>query len=905
MTLLNLSNPPAAAESTAFLPASPLQADVITRALRDDDQVTALRHILEQLNTELNERFLSGEPTPNLVYGRALAMDQLLAAIWQSFDWQEIQGFALIAVGGYGRGELLPSSDIDLLILFADEHNFAANQERVEAFVALLWDLKLEVGHSARTIATCAEKAAAEVTVMTNLLEARVISGNPALLDELHRAVSPQRMWPSAAFYRAKHAEQTERYQKFNHTEYNLEPNVKNGPGTLRDLQTIGWIAKRHFGKANLVDLIHQDFLSETEYQTITDIQAFLWRTRYALHMITGREEDRLLFELQEQVAELFGYRDANGQSAVEHLMQDYFRAVFNARAHNLVLLQLLDEIIHCESAETEITAINSRFQIRKGYIETTNAQVFQRTPSALLEIFVLCAQYPEIEDISANTMRLMLAARNLIDGAFRQDLRNITFFMELMRSPQGVYHGLLRMNQYGILGLYLPEFGKIVGHMQFDLFHVYTVDAHILLTIRSLRSFRHRENTQRFPIATEIVHTLPKVELVYIAALYHDIGKGRQADHCIEGASEVERFASRHRLSEQESELVVWLVRHHLLLSSTAQRLDISDPLVINSFAEQVATLERLNYLYVLTVADIYATNPELWNSWRAALMQRLYHEARQALERGLDQPLTRAERIQETKDAALALLQNQGLERQAVLGLWDNPGDDYFLRETAANIAWHTRAIADSGPKTPLVLMKETGQLEVVGGTQIFIYAPNRVNLFADIAATLDGLNLDIQEARVMTASNSEFSLDTFVVLEQSGNSIGNEPGRLLEVKQRLLQEIENLATSPAPRRRVTRHLKHFQMPAEIIISNDKNNLHTIVEVTASDRPGLLADIGRCLRTLGYVVQSARISTLGEHVEDIFFLVNQRGLPLTSSAAVTELQQTLQATIAETMQR
>jgi [protein-PII] uridylyltransferase len=879
--------------------------ETLSQQLRSEAPIPVLKKALKQLRETLDQRFIQGESIRNLVFGRAYAMDELLDCVWQLFEWKRPESIALIAVGGYGRGELLPHSDIDLLLLFTDEGCINDNVESLQSFLTLLWDIKLEVGHSVRTLEACVTEAAGDVTITTNLMESRTLVGDDNLRQQLSDNVGPDKIWPSRDFYKAKMNEQANRYQKFNETEYNLEPNVKGGPGALRDIQNIGWVAKRHFGDSELIDLVERNFLTDAEFQTLRDGQDFLWRVRYALHMITNREEDRLLFNLQEQVAEMFGYSDREGQLAVEHLMQDYFRQVFKLRTLNIILLQLFDEAILKDDETDEVTQINARFQMRNRYIEVTSDKVFNRTPSALLEIFVLCAQTENVKGIRASTMRLLFASRQLIDGAFRQDLRNITFFMELLRSPQGVYHGLLRMNQYGILGLYLPEFGKIVGQMQFDLFHVYTVDAHTLLTIRNLRSFRHASNTKRFPIATKIIHDLPKIELVYIAALYHDIGKGRNSDHSQEGAYEVQRFAERHRLSTWETDMVTWLVRHHLLMSMTAQRQDISDPAVINRFAQLVGDSHRLNYLYVLTVADIYATNPNLWNSWRASLMERLYHETKRALRRGLENPINKEERILESQQAAMALLLADGFQRDEVIRLWDNPGDDYFLRESPENIAWHARAIANHGLNVPLVLIKETDDRNYAGGTQIFIYAPDRPHLFADIAATLDGLNLDIQDARIMTSSASDFSLDTFIVLEQDGTSIGDNPDRLFEIQHKLLLEIQNPHDAPLPTRRISRQQKHFQIPAEITVSNDMVNHRTVVEVVASDRPGLLADIGRCFRRLKLNLLNARISTLGEHVEDVFFVVDESNLPLMKSDDVERLQRELKETISEAMER
>lgn len=875
--------------------------DGLRQALAEHPPIPVLRQALQDLQQRLDKGFEQGEPIRSQVFGRAWAMDQILHTAWQQFDWQRPDEIALIAVGGYGRGELLPKSDIDLLLLFSDEACINANVESIQSFLTLMWDLKLDIGHSVRTIDSCREEAESDLTVTTNLMETRTLAGNTGLRLKVSALISPAHIWPSAAFYKAKINEQTQRHQKYHETEYNLEPNVKAGPGGLRDIQTVAWVAKRHFGDTDLSELVERGFLTDAEYQGLLEGQDYLWRIRYALHRFSGREEDRLLFDLQEKVAEQFGYRDRDGQLAVEHLMQDYFRQVFRLRALNIMLLQHFDETILGAEDDAQLIPINSRFQVRCGYIETSDETVFVRTPSALMEVFVLCAQRPEIKGIRAGTLRQIFANRHRIDGKFRQDLRNITFFMELMRSPAGVSTNLMRMNQYGVLGLYLPEFGRIVGQMQYDLFHVYTVDAHSLLTIRNLRRFRHTNNTVQFPIATKIIHQLPKVELAYVAALYHDIGKGRGSDHSVEGAEEVQRFARRHRLTSWESDLVIWLVRNHLLMSMTAQRQDISDPEVINHFAQQVSDLHRLNYLYVLTVADIYATNPNLWNSWRASLLKKLYNETLRALRRGLENPVNKEDRIEEVKNGALALLREDGYAEAEILELWDNPGDDYFLRESAENIAWHTRAIANHGLNVPLVLIRETDAEGYAGATQIFIYAPDRPHLFADIAACLDQLELDIQDARIMTSSSSDFSLDTFIVLDEDGHSIGDNPERLRNIQRRLLLAIQDPEETATPNRRLSRRLKHFTMPPQITVSNDPSNQRTVVEVITSNRPGLLADIGRAFKRLNLSMQSARISTLGERVEDVFFIVDRNDEPLHEPRLVENLQHTLEAIIVE----
>ncbi|AJQ94671.1 [protein-PII] uridylyltransferase [Gynuella sunshinyii] len=867
-------------------------------------RISVFKQALNDLKEKLDQRFLLAledkDDIRNIIHGRALAMDELLRCAWSQFTWTAGER-SLIAVGGYGRGELAPKSDIDLLLLFQSEADINDNSDSIQAFLTFLWDINLEVGHSVRTLEACVTEATNDVTVVTNLMESRLIAGSDPLREQMMEATSASHIWPSKDFYKAKLNEQYNRHQKYNDIEYNLEPNLKASPGGLRDIQMIGWVAKRHFGDSDLIDLVNRQFLTESEYRTLIEGQSFIWKIRYALHMLTNREEDRILFDLQKRLADLFGYQDQKGKLGIERLMQSYYRRVFHLRQLSDTLLQLFDEAILQAGSGDQITDLNKRFQIRNGYIEAKNESVFTTTPSALMEIFVLLAQTKDVVGIRAETIRLISQARHLIDGHFRQDIRNIMYFVELLRSRNGVSTNLGRMSRYGILGRYLPEFGAIVGQMQYDLFHIYTVDAHSLQVVKNLRKFRHRGNTELFPLATEVIKKLPKVELAYVSALYHDIGKGRGGDHSQLGAVDAKLFCKRHRFAEWDTNLVAWLVENHLSMSTTAQRKDISDPDVILEFARHVGDLTRLNYLYVLTVADIYATNPNLWNSWRASLIKQLYLETQRTIRRGLKNPVGKDERIQHTKERALEILAAGGFTRDEVDAIWDNPGDDYFLRETPENIAWHTKAIGSNGLGVPLVLIQEIDENSYAGATQIFIYAPDRAHLFADIATVMESLGLSIHDARIMTSSGSQFSLDTFIVLDEEGKGIGNDPEKIRTIQHKLLFAISNPNEIKTIRRRTPRQLKHFKIPTQVIISNDLDHDRTIVELISVDRPGLLARIGEIFRELDIRLQNARISTLGERVEDIFFVLDKNNQPITDSQLCQRLKEQLERKLTE----
>ncbi|ARU89383.1 [protein-PII] uridylyltransferase [Pseudomonas sp. M30-35] len=857
--------------------------------------IAAFKKAIKRANDVLNARFYEGREVRRLIEDRAWFVDQILREAWLRLDWSEDADIALLAVGGYGRGELHPFSDIDLLILLdnADHETF---REPIEQFLLLLWDIGLEVGQSVRSVNECAEEARADLTVITNLMESRTIAGPERLRQRMQAVTSTEQMWPSQEFFLAKRKEQRARHAKYNDTEYNLEPNVKGSPGGLRDIQTILWVARRHFGTLNLQSMIEQDYLLKTEYTMLAASQDFLWKVRYALHMLAGRAEDRLLFDHQAQIAELLGFETNKNKRGIEHFMQKYYRVVMGVAELSDLIKQHFEEQILRAGERGTATGLNSRFQLRDGYIEVTHPNVFKRTPFAILEVFVLMAQHPHIKGVCADSIRLLRDHRHLIDDEFRNDIRNTSLFIELFKSPSGIHRNLRRMNRYGILGRYLPEFGHIVGQMQHDLFHIFTVDAHTLNLIKHLRKFKWVEMAEKFPLASKLMDKLPKPELIYLAGLYHDIGKGRGGDHSELGAVDAEAFCARHQLPDWDSKLIVWLVQHHLTMSTTAQRKDLSDPQIIHDFAMLVGDHTHLDYLYVLTVADINATNPTLWNSWRASLLRQLYTETKRALNRGLENRLEREEQIRLTQTAALDTLVRSGTDPDEAEQLWSHLGDDYFLRHTASDVAWHTEAIIQHpNDGNPLVLIKETTQRDFEGGTQLFIYAQDQHDFFAVTVAAMAQLNLNIHDARILT-STSQFTLDTYIVLEGDGSSIGDNPARIMQIRQGLIDALINPDDYPnIIQRRVPRQLKHFDFAPRVTIHNDAQRPLTVIELTAPDRPGLLARIGRIFLDFDLSIQNAKIATLGERVEDVFFVTDANNQQLSDPELCMRLQETI----------
>ncbi|MCC6208440.1 MAG: [protein-PII] uridylyltransferase [Gammaproteobacteria bacterium] len=850
--------------------------------------VQLFRHTLQSVDEALAERFAKGVPVAELVRQRVWFVDELLIRAWHRFIQPQENGIALVAVGGYGRHELHPNSDIDLLILLNPDSQ-SSRQESLEKFLAFLWDLGLEVGHSVRTVAQCIEEAGQDISIATNLMEARLLSGDNALFQSMCELTGPDQMWPTRAFFEAKWNEQLARHRKYHGTAYNLEPNVKEGPGGLRDIQTIAWVAKRHFKTDTLEGLVARDFLTRREYEDLIRGQEFLWKVRYALHVLTGRNENRLLFDYQRTLAAQFGYQDDH-RLAVENFMKDYYRTITELGRLNEMLLQLFQEVILRADAPTEIVRINKRFQSCNGFIEVTDAGVFKRYPFALLEVFLLLEQHRDLKGVRAATIRLMRDHRYLIDDRFRNDLRCRSLFMEILRQPHGVTHELRRMNRYGVLAAYFPAFGNIVGQMQYDLFHVYTVDDHTLHVLRNLRRLTVPAHEKEFPLCSRIMKRIPKPELLYLGALFHDIAKGRGGDHSELGATDAFAFCRHHGLSDHDAHLVAWLVRNHLIMSSTAQHKDISDPDVLAEFARKVGSVSRLEYLYLLTVADIRATNPALWNGWKDALLIDLYSSTRHLLGRGLDTPVNKEELITETRTAALALL--GGTNAEDVNAVWSDIGEEYFLRYSPDEIAWQMRLILDSQPEDlPLIRIREETDR---GGTEIFIYARDQDHLFAMTTSALDQLGLNILNARVITTSNG-FTLDTYIVLDENGNTI-RDPRGIREIADAIRTRVSRGDIRAArTSRRPARQLRHFTIPTQVTFSEDPHHRHTIAELTTVDRPGLLARVGQAFVECGVRLLNAKIATFGERVEDVFFITGKDNNPLNDTTQLDTLRSSL----------
>lgn len=839
---------------------------------------------LKQVEADISKALEKGADIRKLVSARAFAIDKLLIALFELHELDKT-GLALFAVGGYGRGELSPYSDVDILLL-AHESIKESEAHKVDNFVASLWDVGIEPGLAVRSVADCL-KMAEDVTVATNLIESRLLIGNETLETIPNDIV--KEVWSQVDFYEAKMAEARARYIRHNGTEYNLEPDIKKSPGGLRDIHTIGWITKRYFRINKLYDLVPQEFLTEKEYDELRFAEGFLWQIRHHLHHLTGRNENKLLFDYQRDVGERMGYiQDPEDEpnAAVERFMRDYYRCAMKISTLSEMLTahyyETLIEARLPESERPKKTLLNARFnKIGDDHIAIAHHHVFAQHPEAILEMFLLMGEH-NIKQIRTRTLRALKIAARGIDQTYRENPVHKKLFLDNLKVQNYLFHRLRIMKRYGVLENYMPQFVNLIGLMQYDLFHRYTVDEHILLLVRMLHRFTDPEYQDEFALVSSIYQRIERKEIIVLAAIFHDIAKGRGGDHSILGEQDAIEFCLEHGMSEADAKLIGWLTRYHLLMSMTAQKQDISDPEVVTKFADLVGNVTHLNHLYVLTVADMNATNPQLWNSWRASLMRQLYTQTRRILRADLDAPTNRQEMIDTTRKQALAMLDkvdNQHMKRDEVLALWDELGDEYFLREIPEAIMWHTEAILNHPPigrasdtnSEPLIVLREHREL-ALDAVQIFIYTQNQASLFAVTMAVFDQMNLDVLDARIITATR-DFALDSYVLLDRQGTLL-TDPESREELSRRLIEAFKNPDSPKLVKKRLPRQLKNFQVPTTINFTYNKASQQHVMNLTTLDQPSLLARIGQVFLNEDIEIHAARITTLGERAEDMFYI-------------------------------
>jgi len=855
--------------------------------LREDSQLADYKEYLQQTSDFFIQQFNQQQPIINMLNGRSYVVDCLLSHLWKQFMGEFQEQLSLIAVGGYGRSELHPFSDTDLLILAPN--TLSGYEESLELLIASLWDTGLEISHSVRSLEACKAMAKNDISVSTNLLESRPIIGDIELFNTMKQQTDSEDVWTGKEFFIAKHQEQRDRHLKFKKTSYSLEPNIKKSPGTLRDIQLVGWVTKRYYQVDNLYELVDLGFLTTTEFKTIRKCEDFLWQVRFALHIVADRAEDRLLFDHQRPVAEMFGLTDGEYLSAVEQLMKRYYRVVNSIRELNDMLLQHFSESILDNTRDHQIIELDEDFQIHGQLIEIRHDNVFRRNPACLLKLFLHLADHRELKGIRAPTLRRIMIDRELINNDdFRSKDSNKQLFIQLFEHDDGIGKPFVLMKRYGVLKAYLPAFARIIGQMQYDLFHIYTVDEHTLFVLDNVATFSEAKSEQTYPLCHKVIHGLRKRSLLFLAALFHDIGKGQGGDHSAIGAIESLTFCQMHRLKDDDAELVSWLVKQHLLMSRTTQRKDITDPEVINQFAQKMGTIERLDYLYLLTVADITATSHTLWNNWKDSLLQSLYQLTYAALNRGLENPKKMAEAIKDTKKQAIKLLKTKRVAKNTINKLWSRFKDDYFTRNTVDRIAWQTREIINHSKSEPLVSLyrhQDTGAIEV------FVYMSKHVNYFTLITSLLYEKNLSIQDAN-LHSTNDGCILGSFVILEADGEPITNGR-RLSSIKTILSRRLLDPEKRYRPlNKKVPHRYTHFNIKTEIKFRLSDDNNKTLMELIALDKPGLLARVGKAFLQMDIELHSAKVVTLGEKVEDVFSITNRHEQPLLSSKEQEQLK-------------
>ena len=830
------------------------------------DQASLARSLREQLKhgrAQIVAEYRLQPKAERLLTRMRQNADQVMTAAWKAFHLPA--NTCLVAVGGYGRGELFPHSDIDLLILL-DQAADGELQSKLEKLVQLFWDLGLEIGHSIRTVEECLTESAADITVQTSLLEARRITGNRALFSSLQQRY--QEAMDARAFFQDKTLELRQRHVKYENTPYSLEPNCKESPGGLRDLQVILWVAKAAGLGNSWRELAANDLITTTEARQLAEKERAFKDIRIRLHLHAERREDRLVFDVQTAIAETYGFETSAERRSSELLMQRYYWAAKAVTQLNSILLQNIEAKLFPQTSISR--PVNARFNEVNGVIDIAHEKIFDETPSAILEVFKILQQQRELKGMTPRTQRAIWHARFNIDAKFRRDPANRALFLEILQAPGGVTHALRQMNQLSILGRYLPNFRKIIGQMQHDLFHVYTVDQHILMVVRNVRRFCIPEHAHEYPFCSQLIANFAQPWLIYIAALFHDIAKGRGGDHSQLGRADARRFCREHGLTKTDTELVVFLVEHHLTMSQVAQKQDLSDPDVIRAFVRIAKDERHLTALYLLTVADIRGTSPKVWNAWKGKLLEDLYRMSLRVL--GGEAPTTDRE-LKNRQHEAIAALRLFGLSATAHEALWKTLEIGYFLRHDASEIAWQTRVLHEHlGSDTPIV----RARLAPIGeGLQVTVYVRDQADLFARICSYFDRKNFSILDAKVHTTRDG-YALDTFLVSEP--NFAENYRELITLIEHDLKAWCQTASALPAPTKaRLSRLSRNFPITPTINLQPDERGQYYLLSISAGDRTGLLYSIANVLARYKLNLHTAKITTLGERVEDVFLLDGQ----------------------------
>lgn len=861
--------------------ADPLAA-TLAQATDDAAWRDTAKAALADHRAALQRSFAGGETVERLIARQCAVIDSLVLSAWQRCI-PPTEPMALLATGGYGRGEMYPQSDIDLLIL-AEPKIQKKHVAAISRLFALLWDAGLASSHAVRSVRECIDAAKDDIATLTSLMELRTLAGDDQGRVELVVALGPKKLWPPKKYFEAKREEERARHARYNDTADNLEPNLKEGPGGLRDLHTVTWMGMRLYGVPGLRALVPLGLLGADECATLEREWRVLAKLRFGLHLVAPRREERLVFDHQKTLASLMGLQDEDDNLAVEQMMQGFFRAAATTLRINDRLLQRFEEQL---SGTTKVVDVEPGYVLRHGYLAMTDTSRLAGDMATVLHLFSLWARLDAVRGLHSETARALAEALPTIQPYPDQSPEVRAQFIAMLASPRAVrtLKGLARL---GVLARYLPAFGKVSGRMQYDLFHVYTVDQHTLTVLRFMDQFLQGP-VEGFALPHEVVPRLRKPFLLLIAGLFHDIAKGRGGDHSQLGAEDVREFADAHELPVVDSELLVWLVREHLLMSVTAQRQDISDPDVINRFATRMGDREHLDYLYLLTCADIAGTSPKLWNAWKDRLLADLYTATRYTLRRGLEHPIHAAEIIADTRNMALAKLLDEGYEEPAVHALWLTFPEAAFLRYRPEQLVWQTKGILANLGHASQVLVRSH---DSPGSFEVFVRTPDRDGLFAALVATLDRLGMSVLDARILGSADG-YALDSFQAL---GGPHTPEAVRIAQTLQGALRDPAQVLPS---RRAVPRQLRHFRVPVRVDIDTTEDGTRTRLSLVCTDRPGLLADIAQVFRQRRLRVYDARIATFGERAEDFFLLTDDHDRAVADPASLESLRSALLACV------
>ncbi|MEY3359938.1 MAG: [protein-PII] uridylyltransferase [Pseudomonadota bacterium] len=852
-------------------------ASAISQAGTAAEYTAAAKLALAEQRSALTDSLAKGVAIETLIGRYRECLDVLVSKAW-SLSLGDTGALALVATGGYGRGELYPHSDIDLLVC-GEEAEHSRHAEAIGRFFSMLWDSGLKVGQAVRSIAHCLEQSRLDVATYTSLLEIRLLAGNNAVFLGLDAAVNSPEVYDARGYFEAKRDEQRQRHAKFHNTADNLEPNLKEGPGGLRDFHTLNWLSRKLYGVSSLAGLVSLGLLGEAEWQALLRNWRIVARLRFALHLVVKRPEERLLFDHQKSLAELFGLKDTPDNLAVEQLMQDFFRSAAILLRINDRLLQRFEEHL---AEEQVVTAIDDHFELKNGYLLARDNRFGPESLPRLFDLFAVWSGLIGCKGLHSDTARGLAESLPDILPYAEQSESVRAAFIALISHPQGVL-SLQRLARLGILARYLPEFGQVTGRMQYDLFHVYTVDQHTLNVLEFIRRFE-QGRVDGFSLPHEVFPRLRKPHLIWLAGLFHDIAKGRGGDHAELGAADFARFARSHGLPAADAQLVEWLIAQHLLMSFTAQKFDISDPDIINGFAGKVADREHLDYLYVLTCADIAGTSPKLWNAFKDQLMADLYTATRYVLRVGLEHPLNAEDIRAETRNMALAKLMDAGFSESDVQPLWETYPEDAFLRYRPDQLVWQTQGVLSQAAMPSQILVRE-----LVGkdSLEIFVRTADRDGIISGLLATLDRLNLSVFHARILS-SNDGYALDNFITLK------GSHTPDSKRIAQTLSAALKDPASIKPAKHLLPSRLRHFKTPTRIEFSSAAGD-RTLMSLVCADRPGLLADIGYVLLQRKVRVHDARIATFGERAEDIFVLSDRDNHALSDPAVLHDLQAAL----------